>query len=55
MLGVTKLPPNLYRTGLTLLLYDDDDLAQYVAKYAPEFRPDFLTLDSAVERSDLWR
>jgi hypothetical protein len=41
--------------GYSILLYDDDDIAAFMAAYHPRLLPLFHRLGSQVERTDLWR
>ncbi|KAI8468481.1 MAG: hypothetical protein J3K34DRAFT_459880 [Monoraphidium minutum] len=44
-----------FNPGYALLMYDDSDMREYMARYHSEILATFSALETPVERADLWR
>ncbi|KAF6260812.1 hypothetical protein COO60DRAFT_1637322 [Scenedesmus sp. NREL 46B-D3] len=44
-----------FNPGHSLMLFDDDDVREFMTSYYPELLPTFDGLGSPVERTDVWR
>jgi hypothetical protein len=52
---VTMASWAFFNPGHSLMLFDDDDVREFMTSYYPELLPTFDGLGSPVERTDMWR
>lgn len=52
---VTMASWAFFNPGHSLMLFDDDDIREFMTSYYPELLPTFDGLGSPVERTDMWR
>jgi hypothetical protein len=52
---VTMASWAFFNPGHSLMLFDDDDVREFMTSYYPELLPTFDSLGSPVERTDMWR